>query len=232
MNATAIIVAAGEGSRIGGEIGKNYLPIGGRTLLLRTLDQFYRSKRVNNVVLVVAKKDLDRCELLLRGDRQLGHRAWTLQAGGANRQESVRRGLEKLSDDCDVVAIHDGARPFVSPALIDRSIEEAYAREAIVVGVPVRDTIKVIAEDRRILSTPERNSLSEIQTPQTFQRNLIVEAHEWAHRNHFEGTDDAMLVEQLGRSVYLINGERTNIKITVPEDLFFAEALIREGRVG
>jgi 2-C-methyl-D-erythritol 4-phosphate cytidylyltransferase len=224
-------VAAGEGSRIGTRQSKTYIPIAGRALLLRTLDQFCRSKRVNHLVVVIANQDLAKCESLLRNDPQLGTQSWSLQSGGSSRQESVKRGLEKVSPDCDVVVIHDGARPFVSPALIDRSIEEAWTRKAVVVGVPVRDTIKVISETGQVVSTPVRDCLWEIQTPQTFERSLIVEAYEAAGRNNLEGTDDAMLVERLGKPVYLIEGERTNIKITVPEDLLFAEALSRKRRL-
>jgi 2-C-methyl-D-erythritol 4-phosphate cytidylyltransferase len=231
VNTTALIVAAGEGSRIGTRPRKTYIPIAGRALLLRTLDQFCRSKRVNHLVVVIANHDLAKCESLLRNDPQLGNQSWSLQSGGASRQESVKRGLEKISPDCDVVVIHDGARPFVSPALIDRSIEEAWTRKAVVVGVPVRDTIKVISETRQVVSTPVRDCLWEIQTPQAFERSLIVEAYEAAGRNNLEGTDDAMLVERLGKPVYLIEGERTNIKITVPEDLLFAEALVRKRRL-
>jgi 2-C-methyl-D-erythritol 4-phosphate cytidylyltransferase len=230
VKTTAIIVAAGEGRRIGTRLSKTYIPIAGRALLLRTLDQFCRSKRVNDLVVVIANQDFAKCESLLRNEPQLEKYSWTLEAGGASRHESVKRGLQKVSSDCDVVVIHDGARPFVSPTLIDRSIEEAQTRKAVVVGVPVRDTIKVISESRQVISTPARDCLWEIQTPQTFERSLIVEAYEAAERNHLQGTDDAMLVEGLGKPVYLIEGERTNIKITVPEDLLFAEALARKGK--
>jgi 2-C-methyl-D-erythritol 4-phosphate cytidylyltransferase len=228
VNAT-IIVAAGDGRRVGAGISKVYLPIGGRALLLRTLDQFFRAKRVNNVIVVIAKQDFGRCESLLRNDPHAGEQSWALQTGGSSRQKSVARGLEKVSSDCDVVVIHDGARPFVSPELIDRAIEEASVRKAVVVGVPVRDTIKVISGDRQILSTPSRHCLWEIQTPQAFERSLILEAHQVAKRDDQDATDDASLVERLGKPVYLIEGERTNIKITLPEDLLFAEALVASG---
>jgi 2-C-methyl-D-erythritol 4-phosphate cytidylyltransferase len=206
-------------------MSKTYLPIGGRALLLRTLDSFFRSKIVNKVIIVVAKQDMARCQSLLRNDPHVGPQSWILQTGGSSRQRSVERGLEKVSSSCDVVVIHDGARPFVSPELIDRVIEEASTRHAVVVGVPVRDTIKIVSENRQILSTLERDRLWEIQTPQAFERSLIFQAHEAAQRNDQNATDDATLVERLGKPVYLIEGDRTNIKITVPEDLLFAEAL-------
>ena len=230
MNTTAIIVAAGLGSRMGEAVSKTYLPIAGRALVLRTLDQFFASQSVEKVILVVAGKDVRRCEALLKADSALGGRLWMLQAGGASRQESVYRGLQKLDADCEIVLIHDGARPFVSPTLIDRCVATARTRQAVVVGVPVKETIKVVSEHRQIISTPSRDGLWEIQTPQVFQRHVIVEAHEWAVRQGCQGTDDATLVEKVGKPVFVLDGERTNIKITVPADLIFAEALARKGR--
>ena len=123
-------------------------------------------------------------------------------------------------------------RPLVDrPRMSAEDIEEAWTRKAVVVGVPVRDTIKMISETRQVISTPARDCLWEIQTPQAFERSLIVEAYEAAERNNLHGTDDAMLVERLGKPVYLIEGEPTNIKITVPEDLLFAEALARKRKL-
>jgi 2-C-methyl-D-erythritol 4-phosphate cytidylyltransferase len=226
MNATAIIVAAGEGRRVGANISKVYLPIGGRAVLLRTLDQFSRAKTVKNIIVVIAKQDFERCQSLLSNDPRAGAQSWILQTGGSSRQKSVARGLERLPSECDVVIIHDGARPFVSPELIDRVVETVPARKAVVVGVRVRDTIKVVCENRQILSTPARDCLWEIQTPQAFERSLIVEAHQAAQRNDQDATDDASLVERLGKPVYLIEGDRSNIKITLPEDLLFAKALV------
>ncbi len=186
MLVTAVVLAAGEGRRIGGT-SKIFLPLGGRPLVLRTLDRVFSARTVENVVLVIAAHEIARCETLLSCDDAL-------------------RG-------------------------IDRCVEFAADKGAVVVGLPVSDTIKVVSQDRHILSTPERSSLWEVQTPQVFQRTLIVEAHEQAERKGIEVTDDAMLIEQLGKPVYIIDGERTNFKITVPEDVWLAETLIREGRV-
>jgi 2-C-methyl-D-erythritol 4-phosphate cytidylyltransferase len=129
------------------------------------------------------------------------------------------------------VAIHDGARPFVSSSLIDRCIDEAYRVGSVVIGVPVRDTIKVVSEEHGVQATPARSALWEVQTPQVFRKDIILQAHDWAGRHGIEATDDSTLVEQIGERVFLLEGERTNIKITVPEDLLLAEALLREGRV-
>jgi 2-C-methyl-D-erythritol 4-phosphate cytidylyltransferase len=129
------------------------------------------------------------------------------------------------------VAIHDGARPFVSSSLIDRCIDEAYRVGSVVIGVPVRDTIKVVSDEHWVQATPARSALWEVQTPQVFRKDIILQAHDWAGRHGIEATDDSTLVEQIGERVFLLEGERTNIKITVPEDLLLAEALLREGRV-
>ena len=231
MHVTAIVAAAGEGKRMGGLISKTFLPVAGRPLVLRTLDRFFSTRSVEKVILVVAEKDIRRSRELIQGDANLCHRPWLLQAGGASRQESVRRGLEKLGSDCEIVAIHDGARPFITATLIDRCVDEARRSGAAVIGVPVRDTIKVVSEDHWVKTTPPRNTLWEIQTPQVFRKELIVEAHNRGSRQAIEATDDAMLVEQMGHPVFLLEGEWTNIKLTVPEDFLLAEALLREGRV-
>ena len=231
MHVTAIIVAAGAGRRIGGDVSKTYLPIAGRPLVLRTLDRIFSAKSVEKVVLVVAADELERCGALVRGDSKLRERPCLLQTGGQTRQQSAKRGLEKVGAETDIVILHDGARPFVSAGLIDRSVEAAAQKGAVVVGLPARDTIKVVGGDRLIQTTPDRSSLWEIQTPQVFQRELIVAAHEQAERDGVEVMDDAMVVERFGRPVYVLEGERTNFKITLPEDIWLAEMMIREGRV-
>ena len=231
MFATAIVVAAGVGRRIGAQVSKTYLPVGGRPLVLRTLDRLFSSTTVEKVILVVAAHEMEHCAELLRGDSALRGRAVIMQTGGETRQQSVKRGLAKVEAETDIVLIHDGARPFVSPGLIDRSVQAASEKGAVVVGLPVRDTIKFVGTDRLIQSTLDRSLLWEIQTPQVFQRQLIVAAHEQAERDAIEVTDDATVVERLGVPVFVIEGERTNLKLTWPEDIWLAEVMIREGRI-
>ena len=231
INATAIVLAAGEGRRLGGDTPKTYLPIAGRPLVLRTLDRMFSASSVEAVVLVVAAEQKALCESLLQSDAALQDRRWLLQTGGATRQESARRGLARVGSDAAIVIIHDAARPFVSAGLIDRCVETATEKQAVVAGLPVRDTIKAVSTERWILSTPERSMLWEIQTPQVFKRELIVAAHARAVREGAQVTDDAMVVERIGTPVYVLEGERTNFKITVPEDVWLAETLIREGRL-
>jgi 2-C-methyl-D-erythritol 4-phosphate cytidylyltransferase len=230
--ATAVVLAAGDSRRLGGDTPKTYLPIAGRPLVLRTLDRLFAAASVDRVILVVAADQIARCDSMLRADAALKNRPWLLQAGGATRQESARCGLERLAADAEIVIIHDGARPFVSAGLIDRCVEMAAEKRAVVVGLPVRDTIKAVSPDHWIQATPERSALWEIQTPQVFQRELILSAHARAEREGVQVTDDAMVVERMGTPVYVLEGERTNFKITVPEDVWLAETLIREGRVG
>ncbi|HXV79172.1 MAG TPA: 2-C-methyl-D-erythritol 4-phosphate cytidylyltransferase [Candidatus Binatia bacterium] len=231
MRATAVIVAAGEGRRLGAPIAKSFLPIAGRPLVLHTLDRFFSTQSIEKVILVVAGNELRQSQALIEADPNLSHRPWILQAGGASRQESVRCGLEKLESDCEIVAIHDGARPFVSASLIDRCVAEAYRTDAVVVGVPAKDTIKVVSPEHWVQSTPARQTLWAIQTPQVFRKEIIVAAHDRGMREAIKATDDAMLVERIGRPVFVLEGERTNIKITVPQDILLAEALLRDGRL-
>ena len=127
------------------------------------------------------------------------------------RQDSVYNGLKLLDEKCDVVLIHDGARPFVSDKIIDKSIEEAKEHKAIVVGVPVKDTIKVIDNDKNIVDTPNRSVLWAVQTPQTFDYNILIDAYKDAFKNKFYGTDDAMLVERIGYKVKMTTQEDLNI---------------------
>ncbi len=230
MRVNGVIVAAGEGKRMGMSVPKPLLSLGGQPLILHTLNRFATS-RVRKLVLVVAERDISRYPALIRSDPQLSGMEFVFQAGGPRRQDSVRHGLTRLDPDCEVVVIHDGARPFVAPEIIDRCVEAAYREGAVVVGVPVSDTVKVVSSSRRVKETPPRDSLWEIQTPQAFRTGIIREAFQQASREGVEATDDAALVERFGKSVALLEGRRTNIKITVPEDLVIAEALLRAGLV-
>jgi 2-C-methyl-D-erythritol 4-phosphate cytidylyltransferase len=231
MQVTAIVLAAGAGRRIGGDVAKGFLPIAGRALVLRTLDRMFAAQTVTEVILVVAPEEIDRCRAMLNADSALRDRPCVLQSGGTTRQQSARRGLDRVGADTDMVIIHDGARPFVSAHLIDHCVECAFEKGAVIVGLPARNTVKIVGDDRLVRSTPERRWLWEIQTPQVFHKEVIIAAHRQAENDGIEVTDDAMLVERLGKPVYVLEGERTNLKITLPEDLWLAETMIREGRV-
>jgi len=231
MKVNGLIVAAGEGRRLGQSTPKPFLHLAGRPMILHTLDRFAACRSVEKVVLVCAGDEVASCRELVRSDSRLGKLECLVQQGGPRRQDSVGQGMARLDPDCEIVVIHDGARPFISPRLIDQCVEVASKGNSVVVGLPVQDTIKVVSADRRIRNTPSRNTLWNIQTPQAFPVETIREAHLQGARDGVEATDDAMLVERLGKIVQVLEGERTNIKVTFPQDIIFAELLLRAGKV-
>lgn len=231
MRVNAVVVAAGEGRRMGGEVGKPFLEIGGQPLIVHTLRRFAESQTVRKIILVTSEKDLSRCEELIRAAPELHGLDCDFQSGGLRRQDSVMHGLAKLDADCEIVVVHDGVRPLISPRLIDRCVEAAFEGGAVVTGVPVRDTTKFVSPEGQVRGTLPRETLWEIQTPQAFRVDILLEAYRRAFREGVEATDDATLVERLGKPVSVLAGERTNLKVTFPEDLIFAEALLREGKI-
>jgi 2-C-methyl-D-erythritol 4-phosphate cytidylyltransferase len=188
------------------------------------LELFERIERVEDVVLVAGSDDMLRCRRLVceYGIRKVR----TIVPGGDERQQSVYNGLMTLSADVRWVAVHDGVRPFVTESAVNACLSKAEQTGAAVLAVPVKDTIKVVGAAGQIESTPDRRSLWAIQTPQTFRVDWLLEAHERARRDGFIGTDDAALVERLGKPVHVVEGEYTNIKITTPEDLWWAETIL------
>lgn len=215
---------------MGTAIPKPFLPLGGRPLILHTLNRFLQTRTVRKVILVASATEMARCREAVQSDPGLKEMECLFQTGGPRRQDSVYQGLARLDSDCEVVVIHDGVRPFVSPGIVDLCVELASEKGAVVVGVPVRDTIKIVSTDGRIRETLPRGSLWEAQTPQVFRTEIIREAYRQAQQEGIKATDDSMLVERLGQEVILVEGERSNLKITTPEDLLWAEILLREGK--
>lgn len=224
-----MIVAAGGGRRFGARLAKVFASIAGRPLILHTLRRFAECKTVRRVVLVVAKKDIERCRRLLQADARLSQLNCVLEKGGPRRQDSVRRGLKRLDPDCRVVVIHDGARPLVPPRLINRCVAVARKRGAAVAALPITDTVKLVAGRRRVRGTLDRSLLWGAQTPQAFRVDVILAAYKAAGTR--AATDDASLVEKLGKEVVVVPGSRKNVKITFPEDLTVAEALLKKREV-
>ncbi len=226
MRVAALIPAAGRGRRMAEELPKAFLPMAGTPLLAHTLRQFEACAGVGEVVVLAPPGN----GVQLAGElvkRSGFTKVSRIVSGGAERQDSVYAGLKALGSAADLVLIHDGARPFITPDLIARIVTETRVSKAVVAAVPVRDTIKEIDEDRRVLKTLDRDRLWEIQTPQGFHYSLILEAYEKAFQEGFYGTDDAALVERLGIGVKVIQGSRFNIKITTPEDLTMGEAILK-----
>jgi 2-C-methyl-D-erythritol 4-phosphate cytidylyltransferase len=222
---TVIILAGGRGSRMQAGINKAYLPLGDKPILAHTINIFNKHNLIDEIILVVGVGEESMCKsrILNKIDSS---KVKIVVTGGLERQNSVYNGLVKLSDECKVVLIHDGARPFVSANIIKKCIEEAMIHGAVTAAVPVKETIKVVKNDNIIDHTPDRTELWTTQTPQGFKKEIILKAHMTAKSEDFIATDDAMLVESLGLQVRVVEGEYENIKITTPEDLAMAQAIL------
>ncbi|AEF16362.1 2-C-methyl-D-erythritol 4-phosphate cytidylyltransferase [Thermoanaerobacterium xylanolyticum LX-11] len=226
MFISAIIVAAGKGRRMGTKLNKVFLKLNGKPVLYYTLNVFEKLLELNEIVLVVSNEDIDYCRREIV-DKYNFKKVRRIVAGGMERQESVFNGLKAVDSRCDIVMIHDGARPFIDKTTLKKGIEESKLHSAVGIAVPVKDTIKVVDDDNFVVSTPDRTNLMAIQTPQIFEYRLIYEAHLKAMEDGFLGTDDTVLVERLGHKVKLVEGSYRNIKITTPEDLIISEAFLK-----
>ncbi len=234
--AFAVVVAAGQGSRMGAAVNKVYLPLLGRPLLAWTLDAFQHCQAVDQVCLVVTEADRSRCQ-----DEILETGAFTkvtkLVTGGKTRQESVYNGVTALNGilraSDDVVAIHDGARPLLSAALLRKTIDAARQYGAAAPIIPAKDTVKWVGSDGFLKGTPDRSRLGLVQTPQAFRAGRLLEVLEWAGRRGLGATDEAALFEQRLIEVRAIEGDEANLKVTTPHDLFLAETfLVGRGKAG
>lgn len=225
MHVTAIVPAAGGGSRLPGPLPKQYLPLAGIPILTRTLQALHTCRRIDSLILVVPPGQEARCreELL----EPFGLSADALVPGGADRQASVYAGLTRTRTETDLILVHDGARPLITPGMILAAVAVAADVGAAVVAVPVTDTIKVAGPDGRVEETPVRSRLWAAQTPQVFRASLLREAHDRALRDGFRGTDDSVLVERLGHPVRLVLGSPENLKITTTADLTLADQILR-----
>lgn len=221
----AVVPAAGRGERFGGAVPKSLVPLCGRPLVSYALGVLDQVDEVEAVVVVAPAEAMSAVQDLAR---QAGLRKVTgVVPGGDDRQASVARGLAALPPGPEVVLVHDGARPFLTASLV-RAVAEAAAQDGgATAAVPVDDTVKQ-GEGGWVLGTLDRSGLFRIQTPQAFRRALLERAHQKAAGEGFRGTDDASLVERLGQRVRLVPGTPMNLKVTVPEDLALAEAVLRQ----
>ena len=220
---SAIILAGGKGKRMGAKISKQYIELNGKPLLYYTLKQFLSCDEINKIILVLPKEEIEYCrnEVLEKYSLKLD----LIVEGGKERQDSVFNGLSAVKDE-GIVLIHDGARPFVSKRIITEGIKYADLYGAAAPGVTPKDTIKIKDDKSFSKETPKRETLVAIQTPQVFKSNIIKECHKRLKSDNLIVTDDTMVVEAYNYSVYLYEGEYTNIKVTTPEDLILAEKLI------
>ena len=203
---------------------KQYLAIDGTPILTRTIDVFYHHPEIDRVFVVVPEEDMDYCVACILPVCKDG--TVSLVAGGAERQESVYNGLAALPETTDMVVVHDGVRPFIRPEQISSCIAAAKQHKAAILGIPVADTLKRVDTDGKVVQTIERQLLYQVQTPQVFDYGLLKKAHETSRKIGLQATDDAALVEHMGRPVKMVEGDKLNIKITIPEDLILARFII------
>ena len=225
---SSIIVAAGKGVRMDNTAPKQYMNLAGRPILAHCLEAFNACSQIENIFLVIQKEDFDCCKKKILSSLDLKIKV-NLVPGGAHRQDSVFKGLKAIDKKDGTVVIHDGVRPFIRADDISACVRGARRYGACILGIPVSDTLKHVSKSDIIEKTLPREIVWFAQTPQAFQYELILKAHETARRHGFKGTDDALLVERLGVDVKMINGSKRNIKITTKEDLILAEAIYNAG---
>ena len=228
---TAIVLAAGKGTRMNSKIQKQFLEVEGKPVIYYSLKCFQESPLIRDIILVTGEESLSYCkeEIVKRFGFS---KVKKVTAGGKERYDSVYAGL-CACDNTDYVLIHDGARPFVTEEILERTCFVVKETGACVVGMPAKDTIKISDRNKMVESTPAREKVWLVQTPQAFRYSLIKESYESIRCKDMNGiTDDAMIVEQeSGVKVALVHGSYENLKITTPEDLIIAEAFLRCGIV-
>jgi 2-C-methyl-D-erythritol 4-phosphate cytidylyltransferase len=237
--ASVIIPAAGVGQRFAQglarrrevpseRLSKVFVPLAGRPVLARTLDQFGQVAAVAEIVVAVSPETLEwaRHEF---GSTFGGDRPLTFVAGGSNRTESVSLALAATDGGTELVAIHDAVRPMIRPKIIEEALRVAIEHGAAVVGRPVDHTVKSVPNGHRVAETLPRAGLWLAQTPQVFRREILMQAYERREDVVGQVTDDAKLVEAMGQAVMMVLGDAANLKITTPEDLRFCEALLAAG---
>jgi len=224
---TVIIPAAGVGARMGKQTPKPYLLVGGKPILAHTLEVFEGIKEIREVVLAVHPKDLDYCQERVISEYGF-KKVLRLVPGGKERQDTVYHALKSIQgeDGLEVVLVHDGVRPFITPDQVRRVIQGARLHGAAILAVPSQDTLKRVDSQGRVIQTLERGDIWQTQTPQAFQAPLLWRAFVEAYSQGVYGTDEASLVEALQAPVVVVPGSPLNLKITTPDDLQLAEALL------
>ena len=217
---SVIIVAAGVGKRMGRSVAKQYLKLKEKPILLHTLNGFNITE-IDEIIVVIKEEDKDLFEELILDEIDFEIK---IAYGGKERIDSVRKGIEKLSEDSEIVLIHDGVRPFISRNIIRKNIEVASREGTALTAVPTKDTVKVV-EDGVVETTPDRASIYLAQTPQSFRKDILIKAYDEIESSE-RITDDSMVVEKLGINIYIVEGSYDNIKITTEEDLYIGERIL------
>lgn len=216
----AVVLAAGNGTRMGIDKSKLLIDIGGKTVIERSVAVFENMAEIDEIIVVCRECDVEIFSKLLPQENI------TFVIGGETRQQSVKNAVETI-DDCDCIIIHDGARPLVTPETVVKTLDEAQIRKAAATGVFVKDTVKVVDESLNIVGTPNRKNLVLIQTPQIFEFNIYKNALEAAQKDGKDYTDDCQLVEHIGVECGVVIGEYENIKITTKGDVPMAESILK-----
>mgnify|MGYP001299844092 CR=1 FL=1 len=224
MNYQVVIPAAGQGKRMKAKKNKLLMELRGLPVIIHTLKVFESDPWCEGIILVAKQQEKD---IFLTLVKQYGiTKVQSITTGGRERQHSVQKGLKMLKN-CNVVLVHDGARPFITIKVIHKLVDQLTEFPAAIAAVPVKDTIKK-GTGGLVTETIDRSSLWSVQTPQAFRVPVLLKAHDAAERDSFLGTDDSSLVERLGFPVQIVEGDYDNIKLTTPEDLLFAEAILNK----
>ena len=227
VKVTVLIPAAGSGTRMGSPAKKQFLLLDGMPVLAHTLKRFEDAPEVTEIIPIVPDDELEHC-LEKCVESQGLRKVKRVVPGGQHRQDSVYNGLRAVDPVAEYVMVHDGVRPFVTPDLIKELICAAKGCDGAILAVPAKDTLKEVAKDNIVKKTLDRKSCFMAQTPQVFRRDILKDAFDKAYAEGYYGTDEASLVERCGGRIKVVPGSYVNIKITTPEDMILAEALLRK----
>ncbi len=221
---SAIIVAAGKGSRMQSDVPKQFLELAQQTVLFHTIQRFLAANCINEIIVVVATEYLQ-SNYIRQSLPRTSEKSIQLVAGGATRQASVYNGLQNTRSDNQYVLTHDGVRPLIKPAVIDGAVKACQQFDGVIVAVPAIDTLKKV-DNTKIVDGIDRNQVWQMQTPQVFPREILIAAFDNASKRKLSVTDESSLVAKLTNDIHIFPGSKTNIKITTPEDLLIAKAIL------
>ncbi len=223
MSVCAIVPAGGSGTRMGGTVPKQFQSLNGKPILYHTIKTLQNCETISEIILVVPEKEYETANTDWLGKLEIVKK---VVIGGEQRQDSVYNGFCEVSQDSEIVLVHDGVRPFLSQKMIADSIDAAREYGAAITAIPVHDTIKRVDTSGLVSQTIDREGLWRVQTPQAFRYSLLLDAFHKAKSENFYGTDEGALIEHLGEPVKIVEGLEQNIKITRPEDLELSKAFI------
>jgi len=226
--ASAIIVAAGAGTRMRSATPKPYISVAGHPLLYHTLQPFLHCSRISQIILVLAAQQFGKADLNLIIPPAAKDRI-TVVPGGKRRQDSVWNGLQAVAQDTATVVVHDGARPLLRRNHLKQLLDHCNARSGAILAIPAVDTLKEV-DQNQVVKTLDRWKIWQVQTPQAFPKSVLIKAFRQAEQEHFTGTDEASLVERLAFPVTVIRGDKYNIKVTVPEDLELVRSILERNK--